>query len=340
MEGKAINLFNINARRSIENAPVKGQCSRDYFYGKDLRAENALANLEGHYTRVATALIDGNELNAKDEDWLRLFVIVQSRRTASAIEELRNYSGGMMDEVFKRHPDQRPEDLNHEQLVAMSMSAGVRLHDYSRDLKFVVLRNRTCVEFVTSDHPAIITNKYSFEKLKDESFGMSNSGIILSFPVSPKLSVCFFDKGVYTVSIPSGTRYVELRNVADVQALNALQHLHAHKNIYFSSWDDSAGMSEQAKKAERERSKAKPKFATFVRDKDAAGEVYRTGSQEEQAQGGSAMISGSFHHPHPVAWPSIVKYRPKIVTFTNGSAVGHVRKEEWLRTRPGGEKRK
>ena len=129
-EGRAINLFNIDANRSIENAPVKGQCSRDYFYGKDLRAENALAKMEGQYARIAAALIDGNDLNGEEEDWLRLFVIVQSRRTASAIEELRSYSVGMTDEAFKRHPDQRPDDLGHEQLVALSMSSGVRLHEY------------------------------------------------------------------------------------------------------------------------------------------------------------------------------------------------------------------
>lgn len=44
---KAINLFNIDKQKFIKNAPVKHQCSRDYFYGEDLIIEKALQPIEG-----------------------------------------------------------------------------------------------------------------------------------------------------------------------------------------------------------------------------------------------------------------------------------------------------
>ena len=201
MEGRAINLFNIEAKKSIQNAPVKGQCSRDYFYGKDLRAENILARLEGHYARIASLLIHECQITAEDENWLRLFVVVQTRRTEGAIRELELFSLGMTDAAFKSHPDQRPPALDHAALVKLSVGAGVKLHDYMRDLKFIILRNRTELEFITSDHPAVISNKFSFEKLGDKKFGMSNSGVFLVLPISPKLTAFFFDLGVYTVAV-------------------------------------------------------------------------------------------------------------------------------------------
>ena len=40
--GRAINLYNIDARRGIENAPLKSQCSKSYFYGEDLTLERIL----------------------------------------------------------------------------------------------------------------------------------------------------------------------------------------------------------------------------------------------------------------------------------------------------------
>ncbi|WP_107355944.1 DUF4238 domain-containing protein [Rhodopseudomonas palustris] len=46
-DGRSINVFNMARERSIANAPVKSQCSRDYFYGRDdLRSEKVLADLE------------------------------------------------------------------------------------------------------------------------------------------------------------------------------------------------------------------------------------------------------------------------------------------------------
>lgn len=333
-EGLAINLFNIAAARTIQNAPVKNQCSKDYFYGKDLRAENALANLEGHYTRIAALLMDECDLSAEDEDWLRLFVIIQTRRTESAVRDVEKVATGMMDEAFKPHPSQRPADLSHQQIVALSMTSGLKLHNYCRDLKFVLLRNRTCVEFITSDHPAIVTNRFSFEKLNDGSFGMSNSGIIMIFPISPTLIALFFDIGIYTVSIPAGTRFVDLWSNDDIEAINALQHLHAHKNLYFSSWKDGGAVSRQAETAQRARMRSNHKFSTLVRDEDAAGNVFRRMPDGQKVEGKEMLIAASFGHPRPTRWPAVLKYRPKRITFSNGSAIGHVRKEEWLRTRP------
>src|SRR4051794_19306669 len=81
-DGLAINLFNISRRQAIANAPVKGQCARDYLYGKaDLRREQALAKLEGQYSRILDQLSAGGPLPKKDKEWLLLFMLIQFRRT-------------------------------------------------------------------------------------------------------------------------------------------------------------------------------------------------------------------------------------------------------------------
>lgn len=52
--GAAINLYNIDRHKFICMAPVKNQCSGDYFYGKDERLEAVIQHLEGRY---GTALV-------------------------------------------------------------------------------------------------------------------------------------------------------------------------------------------------------------------------------------------------------------------------------------------
>jgi hypothetical protein len=120
----------------------------------------------------------------------------------------------------------------------------------------------------------------------------------------------------------------------DVRALNAIQHLNAHKNIYFSSWDSRDAVTEQAGEAQKERAKEKNTFKKFAHDESAEGEVYHAGSVGT-GERKRALIAGTVRHPRPPKWPSFLRYRAKQVTFSNGSMVGHVRKEEWLRARPG-----
>ena len=108
-EGSAINVFNLTRKRAIPNAPVKGQCAKAYLYGADLTLEKMLTRLEGHYARIIARLSAGDALSDSDQDWLYLFAIVQLRRTARAIEELREFSEHTANLVFKYHPEQAPK---------------------------------------------------------------------------------------------------------------------------------------------------------------------------------------------------------------------------------------
>ena len=328
--GRAINLYNLERKRAIQGAPLKNQCSRDYFYGKDLRAENVLAELEGRYSQIVEALIAGQEISGGDVEWLLLFVAIQTRRTERAIAHVANFFTGFADAVYSRAPEQRPPDPTHDQLVKMSMTAGTKSHDYFRDLKFVVLRNRTNIEFITSDDPAIMTNRLAFEQWEEKSFGVMNSGLILVLPLSPTLVAMFFDIGVYTVPIPRGTRFVDMRRAADVEALNHLQHLNARKNLYFASWGERERIAKEADLVIKQRAASKHSFTQLVRDDTAERPRFRKGDEQETAAAKELVVKGSFEPPISTRWPSFIKYRPKPVTFQNGTAIGHVRKEGWL----------
>jgi hypothetical protein len=290
----------------------------------------ALSELEGHYSRVVDLVCSRTEIADADVDWLRIFSIIQTSRTAQAIARLKQFMDGMADEVFKNSPDQRPADLTHDELVMMSMQRGLNLASRIDDLKFIILANKTDLEFSVSDHPSVLSNRFNFESPTLPGFGLASSGTFLYLPVAPHLGAFFFDIGVYTVSIPRGTRFVAVSDAADILSLNELQQLNAEENIYFSNWAQRERFVVRDEDVTRQRA-LRPAMRTFVRDGAMPDGAFRRGTEQEEAAGGPRIIHTSSQHPRPRFWPNFLKMRKKPITFSNGSAAGLVRKREWLR---------
>ncbi|MBQ8101288.1 MULTISPECIES: DUF4238 domain-containing protein [unclassified Afipia] len=334
-QGHALNVVNIDRQKAIERAPVKGQCARDYLYGKDLRAENILMGLEGHFARIARYLSTGKDLSKDDVGWLRVFLAVQSRRTVQAIEEIRIARKQMEDVTYAAHPEQRPPDLSTDaQVMIFSLKLGLDLAKYLDDLKPVVLRNNTNRDFVIGDHPSLLVNKFANERRGENKFGVASSGAIFTMPLSPRLSFLLFDSQVYTVPNISGTAFVELKNSSDVSALNELQILSAGHNFYFSDWAKRDVALDELGRLTTKRALPRSGPLVLIRDTDKPNEeVYREGTPSEILKARERLIGTSFWHPTPSRWPSVIKYRKKPIIFDSGSMAGALRKPEWLRGR-------
>jgi hypothetical protein len=170
-----VHLYNLDADRPVQNAPIKGQCSRDYFYGKDLKVENHLGNLEGHYARILSSLVNGTNLTRADENWLRLFTIIQSRRTERAVTQVGEIQEGFVDEVFKNQPDQQPARLTHQQLVALSMEGGLAMNEYAHDLKFIVLRMHAATDNVATAVIVVVSLPKTYKHFRSGIIRRSDS---------------------------------------------------------------------------------------------------------------------------------------------------------------------
>jgi hypothetical protein len=226
----------------------------------------------------------------------------------------------------------------------LSMRMAARAVDYIRDLKLVIFRNKTTVDFVTSDNPATMTNRFHFQKLKSNKFGLSNSGAMFSMPLSPRLSTMCYDTGTYSVPNASGTQFVDLTKDIDATALNQLQYLSASKNIYFRNLSDAERIKSELELFAEKRAKAAPITRIYVRDDSATSvvgrlrdprtgqmEKYREGTPEEEQTARETLAATSFEFAEPFIWLSKLKFRDKPRYYNNGTAIGYVRKAEWLR---------
>lgn len=63
---KVINLYNLDSKKFIKNASIKHQACKDYFYGKDIAIENALAYFEDGVSKIFNQIIQENKLPQKN----------------------------------------------------------------------------------------------------------------------------------------------------------------------------------------------------------------------------------------------------------------------------------
>lgn len=330
-EGKAINLFNIRQAKTIPKVSVKGQCSKNYFYGADLTLEKSFQNLEGNYSTILQKLLTGSETTHADIGFLADFAYFQSRRTQVAIDRMRESANIVEDAVFEGHDEQRPNGgLDDDSLIKDSLKMFFESRHYIEDLKKCFVRNETVRSFVTSDDPAIITNKFFMQKFHRSNFGLASSGAMLLMPLSPIFLLLCYDGGVYTIP-DKQNGFVIVKKEADVFAFNELQYLKASENVYFENWAEAAQMKAEFEFVKPRRPESWMTLTKLVQfSEDDEGANFRKATDQEFLTAPKTMVLQSASYPPPSSWPSPLKFRNPPKTFSNGSGIGLVRKKEYL----------
>ena len=226
----AISVFNLDRKRLIPNAPVKKQCSKDYFYGTDERLEKAIQLIESGYGQALRELIQSSRsLTEGSKTILKTFWLFQHLRTeAAAVRAVQ------MADSTRTLADFPQEDFSFGIKEAVQIACRTfanSMHEID-DLKFCIIKNKTEVPFITSDNPAVLTNKWRLDKERSpgHSFGMGSAGMLALLPHTPKLFFLGYDGDVY--SVPNERGVVEIKNARDVIALNRHQLLQCAANVY------------------------------------------------------------------------------------------------------------
>jgi len=330
-EGLATNLYNIPRSRSVRHAAIRGQCARDYFYGRDLSLEKILQEVEGQYAAILRKVIGGGSASSADLFFLRWFAVLQYARTDMAMRRAQIMHEGLRDVIHESYRNDMPEiDLSDEAMIRESMRVGIKLTKYVEDLKTCLLLNGTATDFITSDDPSIFTNRLHLQKWNEQNFSLGSSGALIFLPLTPRVALMCFDGQVYTV--PEKDNYaVTLRDVADIATVNELQYLKANSNLYFQNWGQRVSIQSELPRVASRRPTTWCRFRVLVPDREIpGGTMWRVATDEERRRPREMLITTSSIYPMPSAWLSKLRYRNPIRTFSNGSAAGHVRKKIWL----------
>ncbi len=168
---KTIHLINLKNNLSIQNISIKNQCAKDYFYGKDLKLEDAFGSGEGIYAKI----IKENKFDNERLNFLREFCYLQYIRTDIALKRQRFAMDDMAGLAYEFNEEGIPDfPLDTNTSIANNYLAGKGKLD---DLKLCILKNNTKVKFLTSDDPVIKINKLYAQKYKaaTKSYGLGNA---------------------------------------------------------------------------------------------------------------------------------------------------------------------
>jgi len=325
--GASINVFNLDRKKLILNAPVKNQCSRDYFYGRDDRLETAIQSLESAYgAAIRSIRTPGYSFQEGHKTLLRRFWLFQylrteaaSRRSVEMATELQNLAE-ISAQAFT---------LDISQAVQTAMRVFADEMEAIDGLKVCLVRNRTNLPFVTSDDLAILANRWYLEDRRATglSFGLQSSGALALLPLTLKILCVAYDSDVYSIEHDRG--WAETKRENDVRAFNQHQLLNCFANVYLHDAAHSSELFAQYDAVARRRLPARHRFHVAIRDR-TEGEYtrYRVVTQEEAltVNDDTLLHSGALHY-NPTLWPAIIRWRSPGSVFTNGTGVEYVRRE-------------
>ena len=329
--GKAINVFNIDRLCSIQNAAVKHQCSGDYFYGEDLRVEKWLQNFESRYAQMIREIHQpGYSLTVEHATQLKKFWLIQylrtdaaSRRTVEMTTEVED-AAGVAAQQFK---------LNIKEAVQIAMGIFPQVEHVIDDLKICLVRNRSLQPFITSDDPAILTNRwYSYDRRTiGESPGLISAGALLLLPLSSEILCLGFDDGLHQIITSNG--WFTTKRDSDVQSFNQHQLINCQANIYFRDWQYREQIRSSFNAVVGKRPPVRYKINYAVLEHENYGrKIFRAATKSEFKEGGNALIHHQAIRPVPTEWPRFLNIRAHASAYTNGTGMGYVRKAQVTRS--------
>ncbi len=241
---RSIDLFNLKSGRLIKSAPIKGQCSRDYLYGKDAQHEKSLSEVEGEIAAMFRSILYHRRLPGPftaGHFLLCVHVAMQVLRTQYAGEALNESVDKMMKETFKNDPRLNGENLDdfafgYETPSLVTVFHGMLSFPVLMDLELALLFAPPGTEFITSDNPVVLYNKLMQWRTFGSNTGMASKGLQVFLPIWPRITLVMYDRYVYRFGRTKADSEA-WASMEQVQELNVLQAASASENVYLLGAD-------------------------------------------------------------------------------------------------------
>ena len=218
-DGKSIGSYIIEQERKIDQASIKHQASRDFFYTNETERKNNLEASLGALEAMTQKVMEKLEANPRkvldkmDESTLYVFTILQLGRTVAHANKIQNTAETVTKQLLKEvihHKQSNSEKdlkelsedeidkyfLSFQSLGGFSLGIQAQMIPTCVDLEQKILINHTGHVFVASDNPAVLYNMF-FERMGLDESGMGCRGVFVFMPFSPELAIVLYDGKVY-----------------------------------------------------------------------------------------------------------------------------------------------
>jgi hypothetical protein len=182
---RQIALYNLKSGRTVEAAPIKSQCSRDYFYTKNPIFEQNFSKIEGEQKRLLSDIIASQSVPAhgsSDRGLLSIGVMFQAGRTATTVANTDHLTNQFGKALLGHHlsKEGRTDLLEHLPKLEITMTDAVMdalgrhlaMYPLIDDLDTTLFLNDTDEDFLTSDHPVALCNSLPASHASDRRTGL------------------------------------------------------------------------------------------------------------------------------------------------------------------------
>ena len=320
-----MNIYNIDKQNMIPLAPVRHQCSKAYFYGNDESLESAIQSLEAAYANILRRITNHKYVMTEaDVVLLQRFWLFQYLRTEAASMRSVQVMNGATEAMGLSGSEYR---LEIKSAVKSAMLTFAENMDIMNDMSACLVRNECEIPFITSDDPAILTNRLYLEYLPrhGRSFGLQQSGNVTILPLTPSILFLGYDRNIYTIRDKNG--WISLRTGNDARAFNEHQILNCRANIFLGDDFNVSEISSECSRIGDRRPAAHHRIHTMIFERRQGDHsIYRVVDPSEAQEHGEMMVHIEAVYPAPSRWPTHLAARPKGTVFTNGTAEGYIRK--------------
>lgn len=253
-DGRSICVLNLRDGSSCPTASIKGQASRNKFYGST-ELEDAFAEMEGKFSSPLRRLIDGanlDELTDAESLLILQAVMFQRSRTLAARNSAQPMNNRLMQLFLEVSINSDPDlpDAERQELISGLENLEVdplRFHlDQIKtsienahllgDLIPVILENRTNRPFIFGDSPVVFHNAHCGKVKLRGVLGFSTPGLQVIFPLSEGRILLLLDENTYRIRGLRSKNIIHIRQLSDVSMLNRLQLHSASNSVYFSEY--------------------------------------------------------------------------------------------------------
>lgn len=247
---KKINVFDIERSVIRYDQPVKEVFSQNYFYDKDNKVENFMAeNIESSASKVLDKIVDG-DFTVVDEDVLALhrFILSLFYRTPEASERASGFINSQLESIVREllslngfDPEEASAgqfNFHQDQLASLITVQGVLDAVILKDLEYHIIKNETASEFYISDHPVFSYN-WLYRNLEHPGVtSLTATGLQIFLPLSPQMTLCLYDPKVYKYGQKGLVTCVSKDE--DIEILNSFQVINSDSIIGFHSRHNEA----------------------------------------------------------------------------------------------------
>jgi hypothetical protein len=246
VSAKQIALYNLRSGLTVDAAPIKSQCSRDYFYTKNPVFEDNFGKLEARQEKLVANILTTQTVPAPgspERQALLTGILFQAGRTATTAADADHLHTEFGKALLKHQftADGRADLLEHlpnlkievADVVVDAVANYLLSTPLITDLDCTLFLNETDEDFLTSDHPIALRNGMGTNHQSDRATGLASRGLIILYPLSPRALLFLSDAEAYNVR-KNAAGAVALSQRQDVIELNLAQCGSAYENLYFA----------------------------------------------------------------------------------------------------------